>query len=150
MLARYSEADSVVKNKPMANVQNATAAMRAGKILNTLAQTNAKMLFLPKKLPAIRKPLVIKNISTAMVPNVIPIEFLRGSASPLPVTSAKLWEYKTSDAAINRIKLKLLSRLFVYFDKTVFMYMPLNLLLNQVVISIVKKTDEHSVRYFQY
>jgi hypothetical protein len=109
----------VVKNKPTINTQNIRAIISAGYILKILAQTKAIILFFSKKLLAIRNPLVIKNMSTAMVPKVKPREILNGSAYTVPIAREKLWLYKTSEAARKRIKLKLLSRLFVYFDNTV-------------------------------
>jgi hypothetical protein len=84
--------------------------------LNILAQTKATIFFLSKKLPAIKKPLVTKNKSTAIDPYIIPIASLSGSASPDPIASAKLWVYKTAVAAIKRIRLKLLSLFSVWVD----------------------------------
>jgi len=66
----------------MTKVQNRTATKRAGKILKIRAQTKRIILLPVQKLPAMRKPLVTKKISTAIPPNDIPISALIGSECP--------------------------------------------------------------------
>lgn len=63
------------------------------------------------RLAVTKKPLVMKKISTAMPPGVVPSAAAKGSVSFRPVASAKEWLYKTSIAAMTRTRLKLLSRL---------------------------------------
>lgn len=94
------------------------AVIRAGYILRARAQTNAGRFFLDIRLPVTRKPLIIKNTSTAIEPKVMPRLFLRGSALLDPIDNAKLWLNKTADAAIMRSKLKLLSLFPVKFDSS--------------------------------
>jgi len=57
------------------------ATKSAGYILNTRAHTKEIILFLLKKLFAIRNPLVIKKTSTAISPADSPVYFLKGSPS---------------------------------------------------------------------
>ena len=55
-----------------------------------------------------RKPLVMKKMSTAMSPRVMPRLSRPGSAVGVPLEMAKLWLKTTASAAIMRIRLRLL------------------------------------------
>ena len=91
------------------NTQKATENNSAGYIRKILAHIKAKILLRCNRLAVTKKPLVIKNTSTAIEPNVIPNEVYKGSADECPIDKAKLWLNITKVAAKNRNKLKLLS-----------------------------------------
>jgi len=76
-----------VKNKPTIKIQNNVDTISAGYILNILEKIKEVMLFFLKKLLDIRKPLVIKNISTEISPHVIPSKFMRGCEFSIPVVN---------------------------------------------------------------
>src|SRR4051794_932394 len=80
-------------------------ANRAGKILSVRLTRKRRRRGSRSQLPVIRKPLVAKNVSTAIVPRVV--SPIAGSLRPV---SAKEWETTTATAASRRRTSKLFGR----------------------------------------
>lgn len=103
---------SVLNHMPNINTEINIASIKAVYIRKTLAQIKGTNPFLLQKLPAIKKPLVIKKHLQQFLPNLLSSNNLNGTVFGSSVVAIKLCEKSTKKAAINLIRLKLLSLVY--------------------------------------